>query len=334
MTASKVSSLPAVSVSSSVVLGHMAQRVSVRDDGPVGNFALRFSSPLREFDPFYAPARDRKIGKREKVCRHSIVNCEESLQELCPSSLFWSDLLAIAGLGSRENSSIRTRRWMCVYLAPRWRRRSSPLQAVLVLALALLLTAIDGRTLRSLGTGSTSTSINQQEVGVVTTDTQQSTTTVTTRAWKSGSYSASQFGDEKSVSFDSLVKTTTAPTERSTEQSKEASSSTDHEIQSPCSSKDKSSDAKQGYNDHDEDGSFNDYEKDESDQSYQTSSAKALENKTKSASLVTENRSFDQTLVVVIVGVVGAIGALLMFVSRKVLKETGDDQDLEDSSIF
>ncbi|KUF96884.1 Endopolygalacturonase 6 [Phytophthora nicotianae] len=281
---------------------------------------------------------------------------------------------------------------MCVYLAPRWRRRSSsPLLAVLVLALALLLTAVDGRTLRSLGTGSTSNLINQQEVGVVTTDSQQSTTTVTTRAWKSGSYSASQF-DEKSVSFDSLVKTTTAPMERSTEQSKEESGSMDHEVQTPCAmDRDKSSsdagDAKQGDND-DDDGSFDAYEKDESDdssansksndettsakaptpvstpkpaqgpphpgsfdarpkswsssgsteqtvedQSYQTNSASALENRTKSAALVTDNRSFDQTLVVVIVGVVGAIGALLMFVSRKVLKETRDS-DLEDSSIF
>ncbi|ETK95659.1 hypothetical protein L915_01428 [Phytophthora nicotianae] len=310
---------------------------------------------------------------------------------------------------------------MCVYLAPRWRRRSSsPLLAVLVLALALLLTAVDGRTLRSLGTGSTSNLINQQEVGVVTTDSQQSTTTVTTRAWKSGSYSASQL-DEKSVSFDSLVKTTTAPMERSTEQSKEESGSMDHEVQTPCAmDRDKSSsdagDAKQGDND-DDDGSFDAYEKDESDdssansksndettsakgttnkettpastpvptpaptptptpaptaaptpvstpkpaqgpphpgsfdarpkswsssgsteqtvedQSYQTNSASALENRTKSAALVTDNRSFDQTLVVVIVGVVGAIGALLMFVSRKVLKETRDS-DLEDSSIF
>ncbi|KAI9984749.1 hypothetical protein PInf_006176 [Phytophthora infestans] len=62
-----------------------------------------------------------------------------------------------------------------------------------------------------------------------------------------------------------------------------------------------------------------------------TNAAKALENK--SAAFGTDNRSFDQTLVVVIVGVVGAIGALLMVVSRKVLKETRDD-DLEDSSIF
>ncbi|KAG7385560.1 hypothetical protein PHYPSEUDO_001326 [Phytophthora pseudosyringae] len=325
---------------------------------------------------------------------------------------------------------------MCVYLAPRWRRRSSPLQvATLVLALALLLlTAVDGRTLRLEETGNSgygSTAVGKQEVGVVTTDTQQSTTTVTTRAWNSGSYrDASQLSDEKSVSFDSLVKTTTAPTaERDRKQSKgaasSASGSASNDVQTPetvTASSDSSSNGatkdrsrknaggpKQDNADDGSDGSFDDGEKDESadrsadsktgkdttssqtgttnkaptpaptpartpgptptptsakppphpgsfdagskgwtsssgsseqsvkGQSYElgsTNSAKALENKTKSSASTTSTSSLDQTLVVVIVGVVGAIGALLMFVSRKVLKETGDDNDLEDSSIF
>ncbi|OWZ06352.1 RxLR effector protein [Phytophthora megakarya] len=324
---------------------------------------------------------------------------------------------------------------MCVYLAPRWRRRSSPLLVMIVLALATL--TVQGRTM----TGSGSGAVQQQEVGVVTTDTTQSTTTVN-KAWNSTD--SSQPCEQKSVSFDSLVKTTTAPIEQSTEQPKSfsssASASMDHEILTPKSTGSSSDSSCEGKRHHasddstkqdDDDGSFDDNEKDESDdshagkmnhttifkpnekainkistvnktatlpqvtpaptpktpgptlpttaasvhvlppnpgtfeakptdwtsnsgsdkskswsnsgsndqsvegQSYEdTNSAKALENKTKSASLATSSRALDQTLVVVIVGVVGAIGALLMFVSRKVLKETGDDKDLEDTSIF
>ncbi|CAI5715895.1 unnamed protein product [Peronospora effusa] len=63
-------------------------------------------------------------------------------------------------------------------------------------------------------------------------------------------------------------------------------------------------------------------------------STEVLENETKSAFSTTASRSLDQTLVVVIIGVVGAIGTLVMFVSRRVLKEQDDDLYLEDSRFF
>ncbi|CAI5745881.1 unnamed protein product [Peronospora destructor] len=66
-----------------------------------------------------------------------------------------------------------------------------------------------------------------------------------------------------------------------------------------------------------------------------TDRPEVLENETKSSFSTAANRSLDQTLVVMIIGVVGAIGTLVMFVSRRVLKETQDDDlDLEDSRFF
>ncbi|CAH0478147.1 unnamed protein product [Peronospora belbahrii] len=70
------------------------------------------------------------------------------------------------------------------------------------------------------------------------------------------------------------------------------------------------------------------------EESNSINNAATLENKPTSANSTTANRSFDQTIIVVSVGVVGAIGSLLMIVSRKVMKELRDDKDLEDSSII
>ncbi|CAH0519340.1 unnamed protein product [Peronospora belbahrii] len=70
------------------------------------------------------------------------------------------------------------------------------------------------------------------------------------------------------------------------------------------------------------------------EESNSINNAATLENKPTSANSTTANRSFDQTIIVVSVGVVGAIGSLLMIVSRKVMKESRDDKDLEDSSII
>ncbi|CAI5726434.1 unnamed protein product [Hyaloperonospora brassicae] len=67
------------------------------------------------------------------------------------------------------------------------------------------------------------------------------------------------------------------------------------------------------------------------------SATDVLENSTKSASSNVTSTSFDQTLVVVIIGVVGTIASLLLVLSRKVLKATGDDDDdidLEDSGFI
>ncbi|TDH72060.1 hypothetical protein CCR75_004692 [Bremia lactucae] len=57
-----------------------------------------------------------------------------------------------------------------------------------------------------------------------------------------------------------------------------------------------------------------------------TKSAESLDDN----EVTTENRSFDQTIVLVIVGVVGAIGALLLVASRQIMKEMSDDKDLSD----
>ncbi|CAI5740985.1 unnamed protein product [Peronospora destructor] len=66
-----------------------------------------------------------------------------------------------------------------------------------------------------------------------------------------------------------------------------------------------------------------------------TDHPEVLENEPKSSFSTAANRSLDQTLVVMIISVVSAIGALVMFVSRRVLKETQDDDlDLEDSRFF
>ncbi|EGZ14290.1 hypothetical protein PHYSODRAFT_248639 [Phytophthora sojae] len=149
----------------------------------------------------------------------------------------------------REHSSVGRKRAvlrMCVYLAPRWRRRS--LLATLMLALTLLLTADAARALRTSSvetqhqagstTGSGSAAVNEVQVGdvdagVVTTDTTQSSTTFTKKTWGAGSHSDAS---KKSVSFSSLVQTTAtvAPSgERSIEEPKSASGSMDNEVGTP-----------------------------------------------------------------------------------------------------
>lgn len=65
-----------------------------------------------------------------------------------------------------------------------------------------------------------------------------------------------------------------------------------------------------------------------------TDAADVLEHSTESAALTTTSSSFDQTLVVVIVGVIGTIAAVLLFVSREVLKSAAADEDMERLSLF
>ncbi|KAG6606641.1 putative secreted RxLR effector protein [Phytophthora cinnamomi] len=154
---------------------------------------------------------------------------------------------------------------MCVYLAPRWRRRS--LLATLMVALALLLTADAARALRtSIGakqqtgsnTGSGSAAVQVEvgdvEAGVVSTDTTQSSTTFTKKTWGAGSYSGT---NKKSVSFASLVQT------QEPKLASSASGATDDEVGTPSATTSPSKstnskgskDAKQG-DDDDSYGSF------------------------------------------------------------------------------
>ncbi|KAG7394931.1 hypothetical protein PHYBOEH_004452 [Phytophthora boehmeriae] len=73
-------------------------------------------------------------------------------------------------------------------------------------------------------------------------------------------------------------------------------------------------------------------------QSYETSSgnstAEALEKSTTASASLTSSRSLDNSLMVFIIGGVAAVGALVVVVSRKVIKETGDDEHLERSSFY
>nr|BAP69101.1 RxLR effector candidate protein [Hyaloperonospora arabidopsidis Emoy2] len=303
---------------------------------------------------------------------------------------------------------------MCVYLAPRWRRRSFVLTVVYTL---LLLWTTDARALRDLGTspetwdaaGSGSNAVS----GGVTGFSVESSTPMMTRAWNSGSFSdGSELNRDKSVTFGSLLmgkeekETGVALVSHSSSSAAEdhevlmtpsASSSTAATSNSRCSVKGRrdhknenighvqlsdegSKDVGSGtnadsklYNDgtigatgttneapritppsvptsralppHHEalsakakewSSSFSSSKTKSTGRSEEASdSADVLENSTKSASsTVTSSSSFDQTLVVVIIGVVGAIGAFLLVVSRKVLQETGDDDDSEDSSLF
>ncbi|KAE9330978.1 hypothetical protein PF008_g15618 [Phytophthora fragariae] len=156
---------------------------------------------------------------------------------------------------------------MCVYLAPRWRRRS--LLATLMLALTLLLSADAARALRSVetqhptgnttGSGSASVSevqVGDLEAGVVTTGMTQSTTTFTKKTWGAGSHNDV---NKKSVSFTSLVQSTATSAPSGPKSASSASGSTDNEVGTPSATsntKGKSAtSAKQG-DDDDSDGSF------------------------------------------------------------------------------
>lgn len=286
---------------------------------------------------------------------------------------------------------------MCVYLAPRWRRRSPPFLLLIMQALALL-AAADGRTIRRLKTDPESANVSNRKTGLVTTDKHQSTTVFIPRAWKSGS--GSWLHDEKSVSFTNLVKTNAEPCsdDHSTMLTFSASSNsptqnrnhihksyaftkqTDDQYSHDLTS-DKEEDpsirsnalrTEQLSNDmtaptkrHDgkvsssvpspapsptktpansiqetplsfqavlntsfSSDSSKSNDKSESMTSFgSTKSAEALDNDNKSSSLTDQTRLLDQKIVVVIIGIVGTIAVLLVFASRQVLREMGDDID-------
>ncbi|KAE9018334.1 hypothetical protein PR003_g13610 [Phytophthora rubi] len=157
---------------------------------------------------------------------------------------------------------------MCVYLAPRWRRRS--LLATLMLALTLLLSVDAARALRSsvetqhptgstTGSGSASVSevqVGDLEAGVVTTDTTQSSTTFTKKTWGAGSNSDV---NKKSVSFTSLVQSTATSAPSGPKSASSASGSTDNEVGTPSATsniKSKSATSAKQDDDDDSDGSF------------------------------------------------------------------------------
>uniref|UniRef100_A0AAV1UZU5 Mid2 domain-containing protein n=1 Tax=Peronospora matthiolae TaxID=2874970 RepID=A0AAV1UZU5_9STRA len=300
---------------------------------------------------------------------------------------------------------------MCVYLAPRWRRRCFVLTVVYTL---LPLWTTDARALRDVGASpetwdAAGSGSNAVSGGVAGFSVVQSST----RAWNSGSFSdGSELNGDKSVTFGSLLMGKEEKETRVALVSPSSSSAAaDHEVRmtprasssivatgnTRCSVKRRrdhknedtghvqlsdegakdvgpvtNADSKL-YNDgtigatgaaneaptitppsvptsralppHHEAlsakakewlPSFSSSKTKSTGRSEESSdSADVLENSTKSASsTVTSSSSFDQTLVVVIIGVVGAIGAFLLVVSRKVLQETGDDDDLEDLSLF
>ncbi|KAL7995077.1 hypothetical protein Plhal703r1_c48g0151401 [Plasmopara halstedii] len=293
----------------------------------------------------------------------------------------WEEGEGVTGIESKF--VYPTIRRMCVYLAPRWRRRLSRL----LLSIMLMLMIADGRTLRGLKTGSDLESDDNQKVGVVATDTHQSTSVV---AWNPRR--GTKQSDEKSVSFDNLMNTNMmpcpknhsgmvmistsklTPTQIGDSNYKVIASRTqtdDHDKHGLLGSKisnEQLSNNKPGHTKrlHEEmpasfvpmtpsptntptatfldqklpqsfhavpesslssDFSELEDERESISHSDTTKSAEALDNHQKSSSFTSETRSLEQSIVELIVIIIGTIAGLLAFASRQILKEMGDDDD-------